>query len=969
MFIEMWYNYAISICFDMRKHIFKHRRIFGSLFLSLCIVGIFAYGEIAFAQTDAIGELGTDIASATLGALQRTISGLINLLLNGLLYLVVQLFSFCVEGLKFLLKLGSEMNNLPELVTGWRIVRNTMNSFFIVVLIAIAISTIIRFQQFNFRTTLPRLILAAFLVNFSRTICLLAINASNALMNTFGDVVAEALPILAIGLRLPAVAAFSDKSIGGLFGVDEALQQGGGTAGEIGLTVTLIFGLIIALVAVGAIAFFLVILLFRVVVLWFLTILSPLAFFLWGVPGRASSYWGQWLNEFVQHLIVGPVAAFFLYIILTLMIANVENNYGTLLDGNIPQGTSSLISQPQVLFGYLIGLGMMFVALEIIQQMGVRGGNFAERVGVDGIIKGGMRLAGYANDYLYSKGLSVKPGKAFEGIQAGIAARRTNWINDGNRILAKRVATSEEGGAGVRALLWATASGDQEFFEKNGLPQIAKRLAVGAGRTAYRTPGAVRGAAGTVRRAAGALTRPGAALGAAGAWSAEKWNSAMSAVAQGGSSALDAIRTVESLEQLQTMEEAIDNRSRARASSSIWSANDAARVSGFDKAGLDRVLGNIGKHEEYEQLVDRETDLKKDRQKAKNKIQWDTENAATLASVIGDRTALESDAERRQGELMKESKTAFEDARKLYSEQEDVYDEQGNVVGTRTIENGIGAQDTEIVGNIVARLRSGQAVSDDDKIRARILPELVSRLSKSEAALSAAKATFGSRISDIRTKMYPHGEEHDEVELANTARAHMNPQDKAEFAAPLVQAAEEGKFEAVAQMLDSKINLTNAGMKAFDRMLQQKLNMTEDEINELKMKVQAFAKKSGMYIQGALTKRTSTGRTVAASAADRAAVVEKIIRSKRGVYQAFSTGKLEAFTTKVNGKPQFDDKFWTAVKQNSGAINDLLKNKGGQLANVPPEILKALAKKLSDPKFSYLVDKSGLDNLRKYTGR
>jgi hypothetical protein len=246
---------------------------------------------------------------------------------------------------------------------------------------------------------------------------------------------------------------------------------------------------------------------------------------------------------------------------------------------------------------------------------------------------------------------------------------------------------------------------------------------------------------------------------------------------------------------------------------------------------------------------------------------------------------------------------------------------------------------------------------------------MVTRLTKSEAALASAKATFSSRITDIRTKMYPHGEEHDEVELANTARAHMNPRDRAEFAAPLVQAAEEGKFEAVVQLLDKRINLTNSGMKVFDSMLKNNLNMNEEEINELKMKVQAFAKKSGMHIQGALTKDTSTGRRVAATQADRAAVVAKVVRSKKGVYQALASGKLEAFTTKVNGKPKFEDEFWLAVKQNSGALNEMLKNKGGQLANVPPELLKELAKKLSDKKYSYLVDKSGIDNLKKFTGR
>ena len=210
---------------------------------------------------------------------------------------------FCrYQSLQDLLTFGSRMNDLPELITA--VLSDTMNSFFIVVLIAIAISTIIRFQQYNFRSTLPRLILAAFLVNFSRTICLLAINASNSLMTTFGSAVAEALPIFAIGLRLPAVVAFDDLTLNGLFGIDKVIKDAGeadssAATGEFSLTITTIFGLLVALVATGAIVFFSScsssgdrIMVFNDFI--------PIAFFV-GVPGRASSYWGQWLNEFVQH--------------------------------------------------------------------------------------------------------------------------------------------------------------------------------------------------------------------------------------------------------------------------------------------------------------------------------------------------------------------------------------------------------------------------------------------------------------------------------------------------------------------------------------------------------------------------------------------------------------------------------------------------------------------------------------------
>src|SRR5690606_9097812 len=136
-------------------------------------------------------------------------------------------------------------------------------------------------------------------------------------MKTFVDGVRDLMPAFGIGLRLPALLAMNDASLN-LYG-DTSVGVATGqkpTPDFFGTIISLILAIIMMMLALGGVVTFVLILVFRVITLWFLMILSPLAFFLWGVPGRAAGYWGQWLDEFVKHLIVGPVAGFLLYLII-----------------------------------------------------------------------------------------------------------------------------------------------------------------------------------------------------------------------------------------------------------------------------------------------------------------------------------------------------------------------------------------------------------------------------------------------------------------------------------------------------------------------------------------------------------------------------------------------------------------------------------------------------------------------------
>ena len=73
----------------------------------------------------------------------------------------------------------------PLITIGWGIVRDIANLGFVLVIIIIAFTTIIRFKEYEAKKLLPKLIAAAIIVNFSFVIAITIINFSNVFTNFF----------------------------------------------------------------------------------------------------------------------------------------------------------------------------------------------------------------------------------------------------------------------------------------------------------------------------------------------------------------------------------------------------------------------------------------------------------------------------------------------------------------------------------------------------------------------------------------------------------------------------------------------------------------------------------------------------------------------------------------------------------------------------------------------------------------
>lgn len=470
----------------VRKVIQNISKIFFPLVLvSLAAVFLFFPVETAHAQFLEIEEVEEALSTFGTSLVNTFLLSIAQILLYVISFLAY-LFSLAIEILTWVFSYRGYATQ-SEVSVGWALVRDVINSFFIVVLIAIAIATIIRFQPYNFRSTLPRLIVAALLVNFSRTICLLAISFADAVMGTFGSQLIQVLPVYVLGLRLPALTALGEESIGSVFGAINETNLVKNPTETVMIVVSLLIAVIMMAFALGGLAMFCIILVFRILVLWFLMILSPLAFFLWGSPGRAASYWGQWLEEFVKHVIIGPVGAFFLYLIAYFYVANLQTSYGFQTTQPLPPAVNTVGTNPKIFFGYLVSLGLMFIALEIIEQFGVRGGQFARKIGIEGIASGAYArkvasrvgsVASYANDMLYGSktfGFLSYRGTGLNALVEGAKKRREDAIERGRAFQLEAAVKAEEAGAGFRALRLAASAGNAEFFKKHSAFELMRR--------------------------------------------------------------------------------------------------------------------------------------------------------------------------------------------------------------------------------------------------------------------------------------------------------------------------------------------------------------------------------------------------------------------------------------------------------------------------------------------------------------
>lgn len=265
----------------------------------------------------------------------------------------------------------SQYNNFinePSIRDAWVVVRDLSNMFFILILLVIAFTTILRIESYQWKKMLPKLLIMAVLINFSRTICGLIIDASQVVMLTF------------VNTWATTGGDFVDmfKMTGYFAGITgEEFKKFTSANFSIlnivaGMLIGIMFLIISGIVLLVALAVFTM----RVIMLWIYIVLSPLAFLLSAFPA-GQKYASQWWSEFTKYVVSGPILAFFIW--LALIASRSIKEFGG-IGSEVGKNQCFGPTQGMCLNNFLpfiISIGMLLGGLMITQQVGGAVGSIA----------------------------------------------------------------------------------------------------------------------------------------------------------------------------------------------------------------------------------------------------------------------------------------------------------------------------------------------------------------------------------------------------------------------------------------------------------------------------------------------------------------------------------------------------------------------------------------------------------------
>jgi hypothetical protein len=276
---------------------------------------------------------------------------------------------------------------------GWDITRNFANLFFALILLIIAIATVIdlggALSAYNLKNMLSKFIFVALFINFSKAIIGLLIDISQIIMvslyNSFGPTMANTIGNAS---KISEAAATSNTDV--------------------------VFLNVFTIVILAFLAFVLLwtalILAMRIVTLWFIIMLSPLAFIATLVPGLKSIS-DDWKNRLQEALVTGPTLMFLLYLAFTIMSKGISAN-PNITDGNLMTNGN--------LINYVLVIGLLFLANTTATKAGQAAPPFLQKaVGVAGSIA--------------TLGIGAKVGAGGTGFRQGL---KDGWSATGGKVVS-----------------------------------------------------------------------------------------------------------------------------------------------------------------------------------------------------------------------------------------------------------------------------------------------------------------------------------------------------------------------------------------------------------------------------------------------------------------------------------------------------------------------------------------------------
>ncbi|MFA6604001.1 MAG: hypothetical protein WCT10_04160 [Patescibacteria group bacterium] len=355
----------------------------------------------------------------------------------------------------------------PAVGLGWSILRDVVNMFFIVVLLIMAFATILGMDNYSIKGgKLTRLLIMAIVINFSRTLCGIMIDFGQVVMLTFVS-----------GFKDAAGGNFMEAmKITEMMQASDSSKSEGADASTTAIVVSMLLAVVMTAIATFVVIMMTITLIVRIVFLWLLVVLSPLAFFLKAVPGGAASgFYGKWWSKFTSNVIVGPFLAFFLW--LSLAVVQQGDVTAGFPARNEEESFSDEVSaafNSQSVQQFMIGVCLLLGGYTMATEMA------GETMGMAKQIRQG------ATKYAQKAGrMSLRAGRGVAVTADNLSGGRLDKLKEAGLAQAMRLPSFMGGGLAKRALIDSRAKSaeirSRAEKEIGGLPPEYQKYAASMG--------------------------------------------------------------------------------------------------------------------------------------------------------------------------------------------------------------------------------------------------------------------------------------------------------------------------------------------------------------------------------------------------------------------------------------------------------------------------------------------------------
>lgn len=286
--------------------------------------------------------------------------------------------------------------------TGWKLVRDFANIFFILILVYLSITIILGIENAHAKKSIATVVVVALLINFSLLFCQLVLDSSNILARVFYNQIKvtgtldsgiSATDLDEVGLSEALTEGFKVQSI---IGDPKTLASLHADSSRFGANAMyfLIFVMATVVNLAAAWVFFTVGIQFalRIVQIWFSMIFAPFAFFSntnHSLQHLKTFGWTSWLKNFLCWCFFAPLFLFFVFLIMQLIDANflaiilnakkLENDFFLRLTG--------------ILLQFVIIILMLWKSKDLAKEMGCEGAEAATKA-IAGVATGAVVGAG-----------------------------------------------------------------------------------------------------------------------------------------------------------------------------------------------------------------------------------------------------------------------------------------------------------------------------------------------------------------------------------------------------------------------------------------------------------------------------------------------------------------------------------------------------------------------------------------------